>query len=87
MAVLGTVMDPEVPVISVVELGVVRDVDITPERVLVTMTPTYSGCPATEVIAQNVRAAIDAAGLKFGDVSTRQTSLEDIFVSLIGEAA
>jgi ring-1,2-phenylacetyl-CoA epoxidase subunit PaaD len=58
-AVLDTVMDPEIPVVSVVDLGIVRDV--TPE--LVRITPTYSGCPATEVIERSIREALDAAGL------------------------
>ena len=57
-AVLETVMDPEIPVVSVVDLGIVRDVDA--DRV--TITPTYSGCPATEVIERTIREALDAAG-------------------------
>jgi ring-1,2-phenylacetyl-CoA epoxidase subunit PaaD len=57
-AVLATVMDPEIPVVSVVDLGIVRDVSA--ERV--TITPTYSGCPATEVIERSIREALDAAG-------------------------
>ncbi|HMI40943.1 MAG TPA: 1,2-phenylacetyl-CoA epoxidase subunit PaaD [Sphingomicrobium sp.] len=61
-AVLRTVMDPEIPVISVVDLGIVRD--ISESRV--TITPTYSGCPATDVIEQEIRAALDRAG--FGQV-------------------
>lgn len=59
---LGEVMDPEVPVISVVELGIIRDVDVTPDRVEVTVTPTYSGCPAMKVIEDDIRAALVAAG-------------------------
>jgi ring-1,2-phenylacetyl-CoA epoxidase subunit PaaD len=59
--VLGSVMDPEVPVISVVELGVVRDAIIDGDRVTVVMTPTYSGCPAMrEMEADVVRALTDA---------------------------
>ncbi len=61
-AVLETVMDPEIPVVSVVDLGIVREVSA--ERVAI--TPTYSGCPATEVIERTIREALDAAG--FGDV-------------------
>ena len=45
-AVLDDVMDPEVPVLSVVELGIVRDVVVGEEGVTVVVTPTYSGCPA-----------------------------------------
>ena len=58
-AVLETVMDPEIPVVSVVDLGIVRDV--SGDRV--TITPTYSGCPATEVIERSIREALDAAGM------------------------
>lgn len=61
-AVLETVMDPEIPVVSVVDLGIVREVSA--ERVAI--TPTYSGCPATEVIERTIREALDAAG--YGDV-------------------
>jgi ring-1,2-phenylacetyl-CoA epoxidase subunit PaaD len=57
-AVLKTVMDPEIPVVSVVDLGIVRDVSAN----LVRITPTYSGCPATEVIERTIREALDAAG-------------------------
>ena len=59
-AVLRTVMDPEIPVVSVVDLGIVRKV--TPERVVI--TPTYSGCPATAFIEQSIREALDANGFR-----------------------
>ena len=52
LAWLGEVMDPEVPVVSVVDLGLIRNVEWQDESLVVTVTPTYSGCPATEVIAQ-----------------------------------
>ena len=55
--VLSRVLDPEVPVLSVVELGMVRAVAVHDDRVLVTLTPTYSGCPATEAIEQDIRHA------------------------------
>ena len=51
---LDTIMDPEVPVISIVDLGIVREVTATGEAVSVTLTPTYSGCPAIELIEQQV---------------------------------
>ncbi|MDQ6639644.1 MAG: phenylacetate-CoA oxygenase subunit PaaJ [Pseudomonadota bacterium] len=60
---LATVLDPEVPVVSVVDLGIVRDVIEEGEALVVVVTPTYSGCPATEVIEQSIVAALDAAGL------------------------
>ena len=61
--VLGTVLDPEVPALSVRDLGIVRDVIDHGGDLEVVLTPTYSGCPATEVIEQNVLSAIDAQGL------------------------
>ncbi|AMW04507.1 1,2-phenylacetyl-CoA epoxidase subunit PaaD [Gemmatimonas phototrophica] len=60
--VLQTVPDPEVPVISVVELGVVRDVEITGRHITVTMTPTYSGCPAMREMEADVKAALLSRG-------------------------
>ena len=69
-AVLDTVLDPEVPVLSLRDLGIVRDVREGAAGLEVVLTPTYSGCPATEVIAASVREAIDAAGL--GPVTVKQ---------------
>lgn len=65
-AALAAVPDPEVPVLSVIDLGIVREVAAQGDSVEVVLTPTYSGCPATEVIAGSVRDALLAAG--FGDV-------------------
>ena len=62
-AVLHQVPDPEVPVLSVCDLGIVREVSVQGAAVEVVLTPTYSGCPATEVIESDVLAAISAAGL------------------------
>ncbi|HVV75767.1 MAG TPA: 1,2-phenylacetyl-CoA epoxidase subunit PaaD [Mycobacteriales bacterium] len=60
--VLAEVMDPEIPVLSVLELGIVRDVVETgADSVEVSVTPTYSGCPATEVIVADIRTALSAA--------------------------
>ena len=64
MAALAEVPDPEIPVVSVLDLGIVRGVRRYPPAVLI--TPTYTGCPATLVIQQSVRAALDEAG--FGSV-------------------
>lgn len=64
-AVLDGVLDPEVPVVSVRDLGIVRDVVEVDGGggMTVVVTPTYSGCPATEVIAASITSALDAAGL------------------------
>jgi len=56
--VLSSVMDPEVPVLSVVELGIVRDVSVDESAVTVTLTPTYSGCPAMHEIEGAIRRAV-----------------------------
>ncbi len=61
--VLDGVLDPEVPALSVRELGIVRDVIDHGDGLEVVLTPTYSGCPATEVIEQSVLSAIEAEGL------------------------
>ena len=62
-AILEGVKDPEVPVVSVVELGIVRDVTVDGTRVAITITPTYSGCPAMREIEQDMRAALHAEGI------------------------
>jgi ring-1,2-phenylacetyl-CoA epoxidase subunit PaaD len=59
---LESVMDPEVPVLSVVELGIVRDVAVEDDAVTVTVTPTYSGCPAMHTIEAEITAALRKAG-------------------------
>jgi len=56
--ILADVPDPEIPCVSVVDLGIVRDVT----EACVTITPTYTGCPATIAIEQAIRAALDANG-------------------------
>ena len=60
---LAAVPDPEIPVVSIVDLGIVRYVRRdAANRLHVGITPTYSGCPATAVIRSSARAALDAAG-------------------------
>jgi len=62
-ALLAAVPDPEIPVLSIVDLGIVRHVRRSANgRLQVGLTPTYSGCPATEAIRSSVRAALDAGG-------------------------
>lgn len=69
--ILDTVPDPEVPAISVVELGIVRDASVSSTGdVTVTITPTYSGCPAMFEIEKDVRAALAEAGAERVDVRT-----------------
>jgi ring-1,2-phenylacetyl-CoA epoxidase subunit PaaD len=70
-SVLRTVPDPEIPVISITELGIVRDIRISQEAVTVMVTPTYSGCPATEVIAASICDALEAAGASKVHIETQ----------------
>jgi ring-1,2-phenylacetyl-CoA epoxidase subunit PaaD len=69
---LNEVLDPEVPALSVVDLGLVRDVIEHDDGLEIVLTPTYSGCPATEVIEQSVLDAIAAAGLGPARVTMRR---------------
>ncbi|MGA0608896.1 1,2-phenylacetyl-CoA epoxidase subunit PaaD [Caldimonas sp. KR1-144] len=84
-AVLDTVLDPEVPALSVCELGIVREVIEHDDDLEVVLTPTYSGCPATELIEQLVREAVDAAGL--GPARTTLRRAPAWTTDWIGEAA
>ena len=70
-ATLNGVPDPEVPVLSVVDLGIVRELAVNDDEVSVTLTPTYSGCPATEVIQESVVKALRDAGARDVTVTTR----------------
>ena len=55
---LAQVHDPEIPVITIEDLGILRDVELDGDRVVVTITPTYSGCPAMQEIEADVRSAL-----------------------------
>ncbi|QFU15617.1 1,2-phenylacetyl-CoA epoxidase subunit PaaD [Microvirga thermotolerans] len=60
---LGEVPDPEVPAVSVMDLGIVRDIRWMDDELVVAITPTYSGCPATSVIALDIEVALRARGI------------------------
>ena len=66
-AILARVPDPEIPAVSVIDLGIVREIAAD----TVTITPTYTGCPATIAIEQSIREALDANG--FADVAIETT--------------
>jgi ring-1,2-phenylacetyl-CoA epoxidase subunit PaaD len=73
-ALLDGVKDPEVPVLSVIELGVVRDVEMDDARsITVVVTPTYSGCPAMQAIEEDIVAALRAHGVPDARVRTTYT--------------
>ncbi len=59
----GAVVDPEIPVLSIADLGVLRDVTVADGRVEIAITPTYSGCPAMNMIALEIEIAVEKAGL------------------------
>jgi ring-1,2-phenylacetyl-CoA epoxidase subunit PaaD len=63
MDILEGVADPEIPVISIVDLGIVRRVEFTSESLEIDLSPTYSGCPALDVIPILVREALAAEGI------------------------
>lgn len=63
---LDHVTDPEIPVISVVEMGIIADVVAVNGRISISMTPTFAGCPALDVMRENITHAVRAAG--FDDV-------------------
>lgn len=68
---LEEVKDPEIPVLSVIDLGILRDVAILPDgSVHVVITPTYSGCPAMDTIEKDIRDTLTRAGVRV-DVETR----------------
>ena len=68
--ILDEVKDPEVPVLSVVELGIVREVETSDAGVTVRITPTYSGCPAMRVIEDDIRAALARHGVSLVRLET-----------------
>lgn len=67
---LEEVKDPEIPVVSVVEMGIVRDVVISGEAVEVTMTPTFSGCPALDVMRHDIETRVREMGANQVKVKT-----------------
>lgn len=62
--ILETVYDPEVPVLSVVDLGIIRNISVHGNEVRIQITPTYTGCPAMALIEMNIHAALDKEGIE-----------------------
>ena len=58
------VVDPEIPVLTIADLGVLRDVAVSDGHVEVAITPTYSGCPAMNMIALEIELALERAGIR-----------------------
>ncbi len=63
-AFLSEVQDPEVPVVNIVELGIVREVSVQGDAVEIAITPTYSGCPAMDIIEADIKTHLSAKGLQ-----------------------
>lgn len=63
-ALLKDVNDPEVPVLSILDLGIVRNVKVDGDKIIITITPTYSGCPAMDVIAMDIRLKLIEKGYR-----------------------
>jgi ring-1,2-phenylacetyl-CoA epoxidase subunit PaaD len=61
---LQEVKDPEVPVLSIIDLGIVREITIEDEKIIITITPTYSGCPAMDVISMDIRLKLIEKGYR-----------------------
>lgn len=70
LKILSRVTDPEIPVLSIIDLGIVRDVIINNDEVEVIITPTYSGCPAMDMIAMNIRLALIENGFSKIKITT-----------------
>jgi len=68
--VAAQVVDPEIPVLTIADLGVLRDVAVSDGRIEVTITPTYSGCPAMNMIALEIELALERAGFRDSKIHT-----------------
>lgn len=68
-AILEMVKDPEIPVLTVEDMGIIRNVDIEGEKVIVSVTPTYSGCPAMDHISKDISTTLKLHG--YGDVEIK----------------
>ncbi len=64
LKILETVLDPEVPVLTVLDLGIIRDIHFENNDPVITVTTTYSGCPATDMINADIRMALITNGYK-----------------------
>jgi ring-1,2-phenylacetyl-CoA epoxidase subunit PaaD len=62
-AYLENVFDPEVPVLNILDLGIVRDVQVLADKIFIKITPTYSGCPAMQTIAINIKLELISRGI------------------------
>ncbi len=68
--ILATVLDPEIPVLSVLEMGIIRNIAVESEGVFITITPTYSGCPAIHVMEEEIRSVLLRNGINTVKIKT-----------------
>ena len=68
--ILDGIPDPEIPVISVVELGVVREIELIDEKIIISITPTYSGCPAMHQMKDDIKNELKKNGLNHYELKT-----------------
>ncbi|NHN55930.1 phenylacetate-CoA oxygenase subunit PaaJ [Calidifontibacter sp. DB0510] len=86
-AAIRAVLDPEIPVITLDDLGVIRSIEVEGDIVHVVMTPTYSGCPAMDAMRERVQHVIEAAGLTAAIEVTLQPAWTTDLISARGRTA
>ena len=69
-AIVAEVRDPEIPVLSIADLGILRDVEVAADRVVITITPTYSGCPAMDMIRSDIGERLHESGIEEAEIRT-----------------
>jgi ring-1,2-phenylacetyl-CoA epoxidase subunit PaaD len=79
--ILSTVTDPEIPVLTVEDMGIIRNIDIQESKVVVTITPTYSGCPAMDHIATDIRNTLKEAGYESEVLSVLSPPWSSLWIS------
>ena len=86
-AVLATVHDPEIPTVSIIDLGIVERIEVTPQSIAVDLLPTFTGCPALDVIRGSVEAALAPLGLETSIAFTWRVPWTSDRISPAGRAA
>jgi len=79
--ILASVTDPEIPVLTVEDMGIIRNIEISGNHVKVTITPTYSGCPAMDHISTDIKKAIQEAGFEPEVISVLSPPWSSLWIS------
>jgi ring-1,2-phenylacetyl-CoA epoxidase subunit PaaD len=79
--ILSSVTDPEIPVLTIDDLGIIREINVSGKNVKVTITPTYSGCPAMDHITSDIKLALAEAGYIPEVVSVLSTAWSSLWIS------